>query len=85
MDIPDLIQVNSSNIDVIGYDADKEKLFVGFKGQSGEMWAYSNVTEDTYKELMRATSIGKHFTQFIRNSHVAEKLFNIQGVWKVLK
>lgn len=83
MEIPELIEVGSSNIDVVGYASGE--LFVGFKGQSGKMWKYSGVPERVYQEMMSSGSVGKFYAAEIKPKYTGEALHNIDGLWKMLK
>jgi hypothetical protein len=59
------VNVASSNISSIGYDADTQTLEIEFL--SGRIYEYYNVPNDTYDELMNASSIGSYFSKNIRN------------------
>ena len=85
MEIPNLIPVNSSNIDVVGYDAASQELFIGFKGQSGKMWKYRDVPEIVFNNMMKAKSIGSYYASLIKPVYTGEALHNIDGLWKMLK
>ena len=64
--------VDSSNINAVGYDEDKEALLVEFN--SGDTYQYENVPEQAYRDLMDAESMGSHFHTFIRSVYEYSKI-----------
>lgn len=85
MEIPDLIPVNSSNIEAIGYDESQRNLFVGFRGQEGIMWVYRNVPSEVFEEMKAAGSVGGYYAKHVKPVYRGDQLWNMQGVWKMLK
>ena len=67
------IPVNSSAIVSIGYDAAKELLEVEFVDNGG-IYQYYDVVRDEYEELIRASSIGAYFNQYIKFQHEEYKV-----------
>lgn len=67
------IPVNSSAIVSIGYDAAKELLEVEFVDHGG-IYQYYDVVKAEYEELMRASSIGAYFNQYIKFQHEEYKV-----------
>lgn len=63
----DRIQVVSSNIRSVGYEADIEILEIEFT--SGNIYQYFDVPEREYEELMNAASIGKYFNRKIKDNY----------------
>lgn len=62
-------KVESSCVAEVGYDpvsGDMEIQFV-----SGSVYVYSNVTPETHKEIMEASSVGKAFWELIRRAEAA--------------
>lgn len=59
-------KVISSNINSVGYDKNKNLLEVEF--YNGGIFQYHPVTNEQYKDLMKADSIGEHFSKNIRNN-----------------
>ncbi len=55
--MPEMIFVDSSNIEAIGYEAGTRELHVRFS-KSGETYAYYEVEEWVFQEFMRADSKG---------------------------
>lgn len=58
---------DSSNVMAVGYAPAREILRMRFR--DGSEYEYSNVSADTYAELMGAPSIGVHFAATIRGKH----------------
>jgi len=65
MNIPTLKPVESSQIQAIGYDAAALRLFILFKNGAAT-YAYENVSEILYENLMKAESIGSYFSRNIK-------------------
>ena len=61
-----LSSVISSNIRRIGYDPEKQRLYIQFK--SGATYRYSNVEPETYDTLAMADSIGGTFARLIKSN-----------------
>lgn len=53
----EMVQVDSSNIDAIGYDEEAQELHVQFQG--GSEYVYSGVPGDVHERLMSAPSKGR--------------------------
>lgn len=62
---PVMQKVNSSNVDLVGFDRDTQELWVRFL--SGDTYVYSNVDEITYNELLTAPSVGSYLNRSIKN------------------
>ena len=69
---PEWIDVESSNIDAIAYEADKSVLHVRFK--SGSHYTYTEVGETSFERFKQADSKGRFFAQFIRGFYPYEKV-----------
>ena len=63
----DMIDVKSSNISSVGYDADEKKLRVKFK--SGRTYEYDGIEESTHEDFISAKSIGGFFHKNIRGKN----------------
>jgi hypothetical protein len=63
--MPDMQFVNSSNVDQIGYDADRMELHVLF--QNGDLYVYSDVPESIFEEFRAAPSVGSYLNREIKN------------------
>ena len=70
MNIPEMIPVESSNVDSVGYDG--VNLFVKFKPNS--LYVYFDVPSFIYEELMVAESKGSFLHQYVKKSYRYEKL-----------
>jgi hypothetical protein len=57
--MPEMIFVDSSNVEAIGYDSAAQELHVRFL-KSGETYVYYAVEEWVFQELMQADSKGKY-------------------------
>lgn len=64
--------VGSSNLDRIGYDLERQVLYVMF--QNGAYYAYQGVPDSIYTDLMNANSMGRYFNRHIRNHYPYERL-----------
>ena len=58
--------VSSSYLESVGYDASSATLEVEFT--DGAIYQYFNVPERIYQNLMEATSHGRYFYDYIRDS-----------------
>lgn len=63
----ELIPVYSSNIKAIGYHELESTLFVEFK--NGKRYAYYNVPEEVYNNLLNANSVGSYYHQNIKGKY----------------
>lgn len=68
----DRMQVSSSNIQSIGFDAQFNTLEVEFT--SGEIYQYFNVPEHLYQNLMNAPSKGQFLNDNIKYSYRYQKV-----------
>ena len=66
------IEVESSNLASVGYDAENEILEVEFK--HGGIYQYFDVPVEIYEELMNAPSHGVYFSANIRNDYEYQKI-----------
>ncbi|MBS1797414.1 MAG: KTSC domain-containing protein [Acidobacteria bacterium] len=64
--------VDSSSLEWVGYDAEKELLVIRFV--SGGLYEYSEVPADVYEALMAAESKGRFFRSRIRGEYDYVKL-----------
>lgn len=60
------VKAESSTIDEIEYDSEKNELFVTFK--NGKKYKYSEVNDKVFRDFIEADSQGKFFTTNIKNS-----------------
>lgn len=62
----DMVFVQSSNIDAIGYDPDLAELHVRFK-QSQDTYVYQNVPPDVHERMMLSTSKGQFLAREVKD------------------
>ncbi|MDO3377708.1 KTSC domain-containing protein [Geoalkalibacter halelectricus] len=60
----EMIGVDSSNVEAVGYDEDSSTLQVEFKG--GALYQYFDVPENVFIELRDADSVGKYLNAKIK-------------------
>lgn len=63
--MPELIFVDSSNIEAIGYDDTTQDLHVRFL--SGALYVYHGVPRNVFDELMLAPSKGSYLNRQVKN------------------
>lgn len=69
MPVITLIEVESSQIHAIGYDAENQRLGIRFKNCRGEptsFYQYENVSQADFDAFRNAESKGKYFGQHIK-------------------
>ena len=70
--MPEMIFVDSSNIEAIGYDEDNQELHVQFL--SGACYMYIGVPRDVFDNLMYAPSKGSFLNREIKGIYSYSKL-----------
>jgi len=60
-----MIQVSSSAMDAVGYDKERQQLFIKFK--QGDIYTFCRVPESIYQGLMSANSKGGFYDSFIKD------------------
>lgn len=68
----DMIPVESSNLESVGYDEINKQLYVRFL--KGGLYFYSNVPVTIYSALMNASSHGEYFSRYIRNDYPTQRV-----------
>lgn len=68
----EMIAVDSSNVDSIGFDPDTSTLRVRF--HNGGVYEYDGVPEETFSEFMAASSLGKFLHQYIKGIYPFRKI-----------
>lgn len=68
----DLVHVSSSNLYVVGYDPLSKTLRVKF--HSGSVYDHFNVPNSKYSGLMSASSKGKYYSDYIKNTYTYRKV-----------
>lgn len=66
---PDLIPVESTAVEAVGYDATERELYVRFKGTSDGTYVYAEVSPQEYDDLLEADSIGGYVNREIKPRH----------------
>jgi len=67
-----LIPVDSSNLEKVGYDPEAKKLIAGFKG--GTLYEYSGVPLTVYGRLLAAESHGKFLNSEVKGVFDYQKI-----------
>jgi hypothetical protein len=67
MAAPDMVFVDSSSVEAIGYDVDERELWVQFHG--GRTYVYSEVPEEVYQEFVQADSKGSYFNRELKPNY----------------
>ncbi|WP_224449104.1 KTSC domain-containing protein [Haloprofundus salilacus] len=65
--VPTRLPVSSSSLRSVGYDEDAGALELEF--HSGGVYRYEGVAEETYEELLHASSRGRYFHDHIRGEY----------------
>lgn len=71
--MPEMIFVDSSNVEAIGYDSERRELHVKF-AKAGETYVYYDVEEWEFEEFKRADSKGTFLNTNIKSRHNYAKL-----------
>lgn len=66
------VQVQSSNLKSVGYDAETKTLEVEF--HDGGLYQYFNVPAVVHRDLLNASSIGQYFSFFIKTTYRCKKV-----------
>jgi hypothetical protein len=76
MTIPNLIPVESKNLQAVGYDLHSQTLFIQFrrKDGAGSIYRYIAVPPAVHEALMQAVSKGQFFQGQVKNKYSFEKL-----------
>lgn len=68
----EVIKIESSNIDAIGYDLEKKLLEIVFK--SGARYRYFRVDQEVFSDLMDSDSKGRFFASHIKGRFDFERV-----------
>jgi hypothetical protein len=71
--MPEMIYVDSSSIEAIGYDPSAQALYVQFL-KSGETYVYYDVEEWVFQEFMQTDSKGGYLNRAIKGRYQYGKL-----------
>lgn len=69
--MPEMVYIDSANLDQVGYDNDEMELHVIFK--DGSHYVYRNVPDGIYEELLNAPSKGSYLNREIKGAYEYEK------------
>lgn len=72
MNLPEMNQVSSSNIDSIGYDEQNQEVYVRFL--NGSLYVYRGVPEFEYQNLIAAPSHGSYLHRNFKNVYPYERI-----------
>lgn len=72
MSIPEMIPVDSSNVEAVGHDLENEALYVTFLG--GRTYMYAGVDQQTFEELRDAASVGSFMNRVIKPNYQYEEV-----------
>lgn len=67
-----MTEVNSSQINSIGYSEENKILAIEFKG--GAIYYYSSVPKEVYEEMLKSESPGKFLHSNIKNVYQYQKM-----------
>ena len=67
----EMVEVVSSNIHSVGYDADENVLQVSFHG--GALYRYLNVPENVYRGFLEADSAGRYLNTEVKGKYEYQK------------
>lgn len=72
MNIPEMINVSSSNIESVGYDEQNQLVYVRFI--NGTLYIYKEVPKYEYEALLNAPSIGSYLHRNYKNIYTYERI-----------
>ena len=65
--MPEMVPVDSSSIDLVGYDEETQELYIQFS--SGSTYVYDAVSAYTFDEFLNAPSKGSYFNREIKPNY----------------
>ena len=66
-ELPPMVDVESSNINTLGYKPQEQQLFVEFN--NGDTWRYDGVDPSVFNDLILADSVGSKFHETIKGKY----------------
>ncbi|WP_316839280.1 KTSC domain-containing protein [Pedobacter gandavensis] len=72
MNIPEMLNVSSSNVESVGYDNENQNVFVKFLNQS--IYVYKGVPEFEFQNLLTASSVGSYIHRSFKNVYPYERV-----------
>lgn len=74
---PEMIPVESSNLESVGYDDESQMMYVHFLAKRTwprTLYVYFDVPLEVYEGLLAADSHGQYFNAYVRNVYQYERL-----------
>jgi hypothetical protein len=68
-----LYPVDSSSVELVGYDDETSALYVRFR-ESGGLYLYSGVGATTFASLLEADSLGRYVNEVIKPAYAFRRL-----------
>ena len=72
MSLPEMIHVESSNVDSVGYDEQTEIVYIRFL--SGSLYIYKGVPKFEFENLRDAPSVGSYLHRNYKNVYPYERI-----------
>lgn len=69
-----MLPVASTMASAIGYDSENEVLQIEFN--SGAVYQYSDIDEDTWEDLHSSDAVGKFYNQYIKGKYQSQRIDN---------
>ena len=69
-----MLPVASTMASAIGYDSENEVLQIEFN--SGAVYQYSDIDEDTFEDLYSSDAVGRYYNQYIKGKYQSERIDN---------
>ncbi|AFY58358.1 hypothetical protein Riv7116_5997 [Rivularia sp. PCC 7116] len=69
-----MLPVASAMASAIGYDSENEVLQIEFN--SGAVYQYSDIDEDTWEDLYSSDAVGKYYNQYIKGKYQSQRIDN---------
>jgi hypothetical protein len=75
--IPKMTAIKSSHVAEIGYDENRQLLYVKFARNT--MYVYRDVPVEVYRELMKSSSKGIYLDEFVKTNYRFKKV-KLKGI-----
>ena len=69
-----MLPVASTMASAIGYDSENEVLQIEFN--SGAVYQYSDIDEDTFEDLYSSDAVGRYYNQYIKGKYQSQRIDN---------
>ena len=70
--MPQMIDVNSSNVAQIGYDENEQTVYIRYN--NGTLYIYKEVPQHEFDGLKNAPSVGSYLHRNFKNIYVYERI-----------